>query len=226
MLSMEEVRSCVPRNFRSHITEDFLVKLDEAMKDPELGNIMKENFLSYTNVLNNCGSSGIWDYVHAIKFISYKIMGYTIPESWKRVFPEKVERLIKEGNEKFITRYATAYNKNKLVNQIYQQTLIPSYVLNAPLFQKALNELATMLDDPSVRGMARVKACEAILNYTKPPEVSKAEIQVNVTRTDAIAELREVAEQFANNMRSAIESKEKTVEEIIDLKLVEEDKYE
>ena len=224
-LDIVQVRSSIPRNFRSHITEEFLTQLEDALCNEEIGSQIKENFLSYTQVLNDADpNTNIWDYVNAVKFISFKLMGYSIEESWKKTFPVKCSELLKEGKEKWINKYANSYNKRKIVNKIYQQTLIPSYVLNAPLFQEALNTLAEMVRNDDVRGMAKVKACEAILNYTKPPEVSKAEVQVNIKQTDAIAELREIAEQFANNMKNAIENKTKTIDEIIDVQLITDDK--
>ena len=96
------------------------------------------------------------------------------------------------------------YNKNKLVMQIYEQTIVPTYVLNAPLHQEALNELAKMIKDPSVRGMTKVKACEAILQYTKQPDVVKGELSIDIGQQDTIAELREVTEQLANTFKKSL----------------------
>lgn len=221
-LSIEQVRGSVPRSFRKHITEDFLDKLEDSLKGEDIANIIKENFLTYSNVLQGCDKNvNIWDYVNAVKFISYKIMGYSIDEAYKKVFPHKVETLIAEGKLNFINKYANSYNKNKIVNKIYEQTLIPSYVLNAPLFQRALNVLASMIENDEVRGMAKVKACEAILNYTKPPEIAKAEVTVNVQQSDAISDLREVAEAFAKNMRMSISDGKMSAQDIIDTKIID-----
>lgn len=217
-LSLEMVRSSVPRNFRSHITEKFISDLEASLNDPDIAKEIKENFLSYTNVLNDCDANvNIWDYVNAVKFISYKIMGYSIEESWKKVFPKKAEECLQKGKKEFINRYANGYNKSKIVNKIYAQTMIPSYVLNAPMYQRALNVLYGMLDDPGVKGMAKVKACETILNYTKPPEVNKAEVQVTIKQSDAISELRELAENFAKSMQDSIMEGKKSAEEVIEV---------
>ena len=220
-LSIEQVRGSVPRSFRKNITDEFIEDLENSIKDPEMAKNIKENFLSYTNVLNDCDpSTNIWDYVNAVKYISYKIMGYNIEEAWKKTFPAKVEELIQKGKHDWINRYANGYNKSRMVNKIYQQTLIPSYVLNAPLYQRALNVLAEMIEDDSVRGMAKVKACETILNYTKPPEVNKAEVQVTINHNDAIQDLRDIAEQFSKSMQNAIASGQKTVQEVIEAPII------
>lgn len=220
-LSIEQVRGSVPRSFRKNITEEFLDKLEDSLKNEEIANHIKENFLSYSNVLADCDNTiTIWDYVNAVKFISYKIMGYSIDEAYKRTFPQKIEKCIKEGKTSWINKYANAYNQNKIVNKIYEQTLIPSYVLNAPLYQRALNVLADMIESDEIRGMAKVKACETILNYTKPPEVAKAEVTVNVQQSDAISDLREVAEAFAKSMHESIASGQTTANDVIDVPIM------
>ena len=220
-LSVEKVRASVPRTFRDNITEDFLEKLEEAMKDPEAGRIMKDNFLTYSKVLEEFnGTIKIWDYVYAIKFISYKLLGYTLTEAFTRVFPNRVEKLVQEGSERRIASLAKHYNQNKLVNKIYQQTMIPSYVLNAPLFQEALDTLAEMIRDDNVRGMAKVKACETILSYTKPPEVTKAEVEVKVSRDSTIDELRDIAERFSKDMQKAISNGQITATEAIESDII------
>ena len=220
-LSIEQVRGSVPRSFRKHITEEFLAKLEDSLKSDEISAHIRENFLTYSNVLADCDKHvNIWDYVNAVKFISYKIMGYSVDEAYKRVFPHKVGKLVQEGKHSFINKYANSYNQNKIVNKIYEQTLIPSYVLNAPLYQRALNVLAEMIENDEIRGMAKVKACETILNYTKPPEVTKAEVKVNIQQSDAISDLREVAEAFAKSMQESIASGHKSVQEVIDTQVI------
>ena len=77
-----------------------------------------------------------------------------------------------------------------------------------------------MIESDEVRGMAKVKACETILNYTKPPEVAKAEVTVNVQQSDAISDLREVAEAFAKSMQQSIANGQHSVQEIIDTQVI------
>ena len=79
-----------------------------------------------------------------------------------------------------ISNYVSAYAKNKLVIAIFEQTLIPSHVINAPMHQDALNTLATIMIT-SRSDMARVNAANAILVHTKPPESSKLQIDMNVS---------------------------------------------
>ena len=105
--------------------------------------------------------------------------------------------------------------------QIFEQTIVPTYVLNAPLHQEALNELAKMIKDPSVKGMAKVKACEAILQYTKQPDIVKGELTIGIEQQDTISELRDVVEQLAEVNRLSIAKNIKSVKEVAEAKIID-----
>ena len=218
-LELETVRKLVPKNHRSIITQDFLDRVEGAVTDPAMAEQFKENFISYLDVLKT-GKYKMEDYISAVKYVSFKLLGYTNKDAYAATFPERYARLKKSGQA--IDAFVGAYNKGKLVNQIYEQTLVPTWVLNAPLHQEALTELARMIRDPSVRGMSKVKACEAILNYTKPPEVQKAELKIGVDQQDTISELREVTEQLASALQQSVKNGESLVkitnQKIIDVK--------
>ena len=105
--------------------------------------------------------------------------------------------------------------------QIYEQTIVPSYVLNAPLHQEALNELAKMIKDPCVKGMTKVKACEAILQHTKQPEIIKGELTIGMEQQDTISDLRDVVEQLAEVNRLSIARKVKSIKEVAEAKIID-----
>ena len=155
-----------------------------------------------------------------MKYVSYKLLGYTNIDAYAATFPERYNRLKKEGQQK-IDAFVAMYNKGKLVMQIYEQTIVPTYVLNAPLHQEALNELAKMIKDPCVKGMTKVKACEAILQYTKQPDVVKGELSIDIGQQDTIAELREVTEQLADTFKKSLEHKVKSLKEISEANIID-----
>ena len=216
-LSIEEARSFVPRNFRSQITEKFLDQMEQAIGNDEQARHVRENFITYSKVLQDCDPNvNILDYLNAVRFITFKIMGYSAEESWKRVFPHKVEKLLREGNEKHINKYANIYNKSQIVNKIYSQTMIPSYILHHEEYEKMISTLNDMIYSGELRGMAKVKAVEIFLSNTKPPEVAKAELQVSIQQSDTITDLRDATDKFARAMRLAIEEGKTTATEIIE----------
>ena len=200
-LELAVVKKLLPKSHATMLTQEFLDRIVASVSDEAIAEQFKDNFISYLNVLKG-GKYSMDDYIHAVKYVSYKLLGYTNKDAYISTFPERYERLVKKGTS--VDPFVQAYNKGKIVNQIYEQTMVPTYVLNAPLHQEALSELAKMIRDPSIRGMTKVKACETILNYTKPPEVAKAEITIGVEQQETISELREVTEGLAAVLQQSI----------------------
>ena len=205
MLALESVKKLVPKNQRTLITQEFLDKLEASVSDSLVAEQFKENFVTYLNVLSK-GKYKMEDYINAVKYVSFKLLGYSNINAYIATFPERYERLKTEGQTQ-IEAFVSMYNKNKLVMQIYEQTIVPSYVLNAPMHQQALNTLASMIADDDVRGMTKVKACEAILQYTKQPDVVKGELTIGIEQSDTINDLREITENLADTYRVMLEKK-------------------
>lgn len=219
MIPLEAVKKQLPKWHRSMITQEFLDKIEDSVRDKEIAESFKEGFISYIKVLST-GKYKLEDYISAVKYISYKLLGYSNVDAYASVFPERFQRLKDEGQER-ISSYVSAYNSNKLVCLIYEQTMVPTYVLNAPLHQEALNELAKMIKDPSVRGMTKVKACEAILQYTKAPEVVKGEITIGIDQQDTISELREITEKLAETHKALLMRNIKSLQEVAESKIID-----
>ena len=175
------------------------------MNDSLVAEQFKENFVTYLNVLSK-GKYKMEDYINAVKYVSFKLLGYSNIKAYIATFPERYERLKTEGQTQ-IEAFVSMYNKNKLVMQIYEQTIVPSYLLNAPMHQQALNTLSAMMIDNDVRGMTKVKACEAILQYTKQPDVVKGELTIGIEQSDTINDLREITENLADTYRMMLEKK-------------------
>ena len=219
MLPIETVKKLVPKSQRGLITQDFLDKIEASIQNSLIAEEFKNNFITYLNVLST-GKYKMEDYISAVKYVSFKLLGYSNVDAYAATFPDRYERLKREGQEQ-IEAFASMYNKNKLVMQIYEQTIVPTYVLNAPLHQEALNELAKMIKDPSVRGMTKVKACEAILQHTKQPEIVKGELTIGIEQQDTISELRDVVEQLAEVNRLSIARNVKSIKEVAEAKIID-----
>jgi len=218
-LELEAIKKLVPKSQRTLITQEFVDKIEGSLANSEIAEEFKENFVTYLGVLS-AGKFKMQDYISAVMYVTHKLLGRNNIDAWAATFPDRYSRIKSEGQEQ-IAAYASMYNSNKLVNLIYQQTLIPSYVLNAPLHQQALNNLAAMLIDPSVRGLVRVKACEAILAHTKPPEVIKGEITIGIDQQETIGELRAVVEDLVTIQRDALTRGHKTLREIAEAKIID-----
>ena len=219
MLEIEAVKKLVPKTQRSLITQEFLDKIEASVNDELIAEQFKENFVTYLNVLSK-GKYKMNDYISAVKYVSFKLLGYSNINAYAATFPERYQRLKDEGQTQ-IEAFVSMYNKNQLVVQIYEQTIVPTHILNAPLHQEALNTLADMIRDDSVRGMTKVKACEAILQHTKQPEIIKGELTIGIEQSDTINDLREVTENLAETYKRMLETKGMSLKEVAEANIID-----
>ena len=113
-----------------------------------------------------------------------------------------------------------AYNKNLLVAAVTEQMLVPSWLLNQGLFQKALNVQADlMLNARSEK--VRTDAANSLLGHLKMPEVAKVELDVNVKEDDAISELRRSTLELVAQQRKMLEAGVMKVREAAEQKVVQ-----
>ena len=78
-----------------------------------------------------------------------------------------------------------------------------------------------MIKDPDVRGMTKVKACEAILQHTKQPEVVKGELTIGIEQSDTINDLREIVENLADTHKVLLERKGMTLKQIAETNIID-----
>lgn len=212
-LTVEQFKQVMPQNHKGNINTELMEKINDIISDPGMGEVFRENFMSYTHVMRD-GKFKVTDYLSAVKYVSFKLMGMTNFESYIKTFPDRYQKFISEGvPSKDIHCYVSAYNKNKLVNLIYEQTLIPTHVLNADIFQKAINVQADlMLNAKSEK--VKCDAANSLLNHLKKPESNKIELNLGVGETSVIAELRETTAKLAAQQQQLIKSNMYSAKEI------------
>lgn len=202
-LTLDVVKKLVPRQFKDAVTDSMVDILNKAVDDPKVIDAFRENFISYLSVFRE-GKYKLEDYVKAIKFVSYKLLNYSDIDAYVATFPDRYQRLIDEGVTD-VSPYVSMYRKGKLVISIMEQTIVPSYILNAPYHQEAVNQLYKIMTNEREKGLTRVKAAETLLNYTKPPEVKKSEMAINIGESDTLNELKKTMEDLAKTQIRAIE---------------------
>ncbi|GEK52362.1 hypothetical protein [Vreelandella venusta] len=204
-MTPEQFKQALPPTIRKNVNQEVVDKVNAVLSEPELYEQYRENLISYSHVMKD-GKFKITSYVDAVKYISHKLMGRTNIDAYSRTFPDKMVRFANQGvSQKDISAYVSAYNKSKLVNLIYEQSLIPSWVLNQDMYQKALNiqfELAQTAASEKVRS----DAANSLLTHLKKPETHKVELDIGVKEDSSIAALREATMALAKQSRMAIES--------------------
>lgn len=213
ILTIDEFKVALPDKLKKSVSQELIDQINTTLSEPELYEAYRENLLSYSKVLSE-GRYKISDYVNAVKYVSHKMMGCTNIEAYSKTFPDKIQRFTQQAiASKDIASYVSIYNKNKLVNAIYEQTLIPSHIINQDIYQKAVNELATLMvsaKSEKVRG----DAANSLLTHLKPPEVKRVELDIGVKEDSSIQQLRNATMELARRQRLMMESGMSSAQEI------------
>lgn len=218
-LTVDQFKIALPDKVKKSINQELIDQINATLSDPDMYEAYRENLLSYTKVMAD-GRFKIGDYVNAVKYVSHKLMGASNIEAYVKTFPDKYQRFTNQGvASKDIASYVTAYNKSKLVNLIMEQTLVPSYVLNQDLYQKALNVQAElMLTAKSEK--VRSDAAAHLMAALKMPETQKVELDIGVKEDGSIAALRATTLELARQQRLMVEAGAMNAQEVAHSKLV------
>ena len=214
MLTLEKVRNNMPVGHRNHINQDIIDKLNSLSSDPEEAKYIRDNFITYAEVLSE-GKYSVKDYLNAVIYVSYKIMGLSNYRAYQKTFPERYQRMKDEGKDaKGMSSHVCAYNKNQIVNMIYERSMIPVWVLNQDMFQEALNTQYMLMSDPSNSGKVRTDAANSILTHLKRPETNNAQLKIDIALNDGMENLHNKLKEIAKMQQNTIEGKVVTAKEI------------
>ena len=231
MTTIEELKSIVPKHTRGLITQRIVDTLNhlEGEHGEDFAEHYKQNFISLSVVLKSSNYT-MKDYTNAVKFVSHKLLENSDIDAYQMTFPDRYSRLLEKhrdfGDETLIRNqkispYVTAYKKNELVAKLTEQAMIPARILNAPMFQQALNVQLDIAMNGS-NDMARTTAANSILTHLKQPETQKIELEVGVKGQDEISALRDEMRRLAGTQQNAIESGSNTSLEIAESRLLHE----
>jgi hypothetical protein len=188
-LTEDQFKMVLPSSMKRVVNQELMDSINNTINDPEALEVFRENLLSYTNVMQQ-GRFKITSYISAIKYVSFKLLGSTNIDAYIKTFPDKYTKFIANGVlSKDIASYSTAYNKSKLVNLIFEQTLVPTHVLNAHLYQDALNTQADLMMNAKSEKV-RSDAANSLLTHLKRPEVQKFELDIGVKEDSSVHALR------------------------------------
>lgn len=214
MLTLQQVQDSLPAGQKGHITQHHVDQLNSLSNDPEEARYIRDNFVSFSQVLSE-GRFKLGDYVHAVMYVSHKVMGKSNLDAYKATFPDRYHAMVADGKQpKDIASYVAAYNKGKLVNLVYERAMIPTWVLNQDMFQDALNVQCLIMNDPDVSPMHRVAAANSILTHLKRPEVNKAELKVDIGMNDGMKALEARLAEMSEKQMKVIEGEAMTVQEV------------
>lgn len=219
MLTKEVVERAVPANLKSSITQQLVDRINTAVGDPIIAEQVRENFLNYTSVLRD-GKFKTEDYLHAVMYVSFKLLGDSNLIAYTKTFPQRYTDLVTKGtSSKDIAAYVAAYNKGKLVNLVFEQSAVPSWVLNQHIYQEAINTQYDLMTTAASEKV-RTEAANSLLTHLKRPEAIKASIDVTLKDSSGMTEMKEAMRQMALQQQQLIQNGA-SARQIADMSIIE-----
>lgn len=211
VLTKKQLQGSMPKKFRHNVTDE-MVSFINATEGDEFRDVYKENLIGFASVIES-GRYKMLDYVNAVKFVSYKLIGDSNTIAYAKTFPDRYQRLVDKNTPmKTIASFSTAYNKGDLVHKILERTLVPVHILNMDVHQEAINTQAELMRSAKSETV-RQKAAECLITQLKAPEAAKIEVDVSYSNS-SIDELRETTRALAQQQLKMIQSGAVTAEHV------------
>ena len=218
-LSIDVIKKSLPDKYKNSLNQELLDTINNTFNDPDLYKTYRDNFLSYTSILND-GRFKITDYLNAVKYCTQKLMGKTNTDAYIITFPDRYQSMLNRGlSSKEMSSIISVYNKSKLVNGIMEQSLIPTWIINQDLYQKAINVQADLMMT-AVSEKVRSDAANSLLIHLKPPETKKVELDIGLKQGSEVDQLKDVLVQLASQQRQMIQTGVTTAIETAEYKLI------
>lgn len=220
-ITKELVARALPGNLKSAATDQLADMINQISADPLIAEQIRENFLSYASVLKE-GKFKVEDYLNAVAYCSYKLMGDSNQDAYFKTFPQRYANLVAAGRTpKEISAYVAAYAKGQLVNKIMEQTLVPSWVLNQHMYQAALNTQFKLMTNEDVSPKVRSDAADSLLTHLAKPKEAGPLINIDMGETSGMNELKDALARMAQQQQvlinAGVSTKEIAAQDIVDV---------
>lgn len=212
-MTVEQFKQALPERMRKNVSQEVIQTVTALVSDPDLHEAFRENLLGYTGVMTE-GKHKLTSYVNAVKYCTYKMMGKTNLDSFIAAFPDRYNDFIARNvSAKDIASYISIYNKSTLVTKIMEQSLVPTWILNQDVYQKAINVQAELMMSAQSEKV-RCDAANSLLTHLKMPEKAKVELDVTDKTSDSIKALRDTMQALGDYARQQIAEKVVTAERV------------
>ena len=211
-LTKEQLSGAMPdKRFRKHITDE-VVAVINSEPNSELRRVFRDNTLTYSSVLST-GKYSLAAYVNAVKFVSLRLMGDKASTAYSKVFPDRYQNLIDKGaSASYIASFADNYSKTGLITKIMVQTMVPTHILNAGVYQEAINVQAELMHTAKSE-LVRQKAAESLISNLTAPTAAKLEIDIGYSN-DLVEDLRATTKALAQQQLKMILNGQASAKEV------------
>lgn len=206
LMTVQQLKEALPKNLHSNATQELADTLNQLACAPEEADLVRENFITFSKVLSE-GKFKTEDYLNAVRYCTYKIMGYTHRDAYAKTFPDRWNLLaLKGAPDKDISAYVSGYHKGQLVTKILQQAMIPGWLLHQDAFHRAVKTQYDLMIDENVSPKVRVEAANSLMTHLKPPEAAKVQVDVSVKQSGGIADLAAAMANLAQTQLEQIQA--------------------
>ena len=201
-MTVDDLKAIMPSQMTKPVSQELVDCVNDALIDPEFYQHYRDNLISYT-------------------YVSYKLLGNTNFEAYIKTFPDRYQQHLANGvSTNNIHAYVSMYNKTKLVNLVFAQTIVPVHVMNMDMYQMALNEQCRLMLNANSEKV-RSDAANSIMNQLRPPEVSKVEIDITHKQDSVIGQLRDATAALVASQRDQIRSGQMDAKGIAESKVIQ-----
>lgn len=203
-ITVDNLKEAMPPSLRTFATQELTDKLNNISHDPLYVKTIRDNFITYTHILQE-GKYKMEDYLSAVSYVSFKLMGMSNKEAYCKTFPDRYASLIAQGRtEKEISCYVAAFHKGKLVNKIMEQCIIPAWVLHNEYYNEAIRtnvELMRAAKSEKVKAMA---ADSLLKHLAKPEAIQGPLVNIDMRQGSGLDELKNAISSLAQKQREMI----------------------
>ncbi len=203
MFTYDSIRNLLPPKKRTLVTEEMVKTINDVAADPLIAEEFKSNFLTFTNIISS-GKYSVEEYNNAVHFITLSMLGDQDIDAYSKVFPDRYKRLADRGvSRSKMSSYVSNYKNTALYTQLLTQSIVPTHIVNAPLYQEALNHSRVLMLTAKSEAVQQ-KAAETILNQLKAPEAAKLEVDISINKGEVVDDYEAMMREVAKQKRDAI----------------------
>lgn len=220
MLTKDEIIASLPASVQGGVSDTLVNELNQIITDPDFREAFRDNMISYNKVLSE-GKFKLSSYMNSVMYVSYKLMGYNNMDAYSKTFPAKFQTWMQQGKTaQVISAHVAMYNKSKLVNLVYAQSVIPTHVLNQDKFQEAINHQYFLMKNAASEKV-QSDAANSLMIHLKAPEEKNVNLSIGLEETDSIKELKATIFELAQVQTRSIENKSWTAGEMAAARIIE-----
>lgn len=203
MFSHDDIKNLLPSKKRGLVTESMVKTINDVAADPLISEEFKKNFITHKSIITS-GKYSVAEYHNAIHFVTLILLEHSDIDAYAQVFPDRYARLIARGvTRSKMSSYVSNYKGGDMIVKLLEQTMVPTYILNAPLFQEALNHSRFLMLNAKSETVQQ-KAADSIMVQLKAPEAAKLEVDISVNKGEVVDDYEAVMREVAKRKRDAI----------------------